>query len=268
MPEHYHRIMRLKQWQKCTDWPLMILSIVFLVAFSWQVLVGAHLKLCEGLMNAIWIVFIVDYVVSLWLAEDKWQWFTHNLISLLSIVLPMFRPLRLLRLVKVLHVLGRTSGMAVRGKLTVYTIGSVSMLIYVSALAVYAVERGAEGSSITDFPTALWWAFVTATTVGYGDHTPVTVYGKLVAVGLMFTGIALIGMITAMPASWIVDQVNAEAEEREEEAQSETDRLRRDIRELTDTVAALREEIRGLRSPDASSSVPKPPSTPPIPSGL
>ena len=180
----------------------------------------------------------------------------------------MFRPLRLLRLVKVLHVLGRTSGMAVRGKLTVYTIGSVSMLIYVSALAVYAVERGAEGSSITDFPTALWWAFVTATTVGYGDHTPVTVYGKLVAVGLMFTGIALIGMITAMLASWIVDQVNAEAEEREEEAQSETDRLRRDIRELTDTVAALREEIRGLRSPDASSSVPKPPSTPPIPSGL
>ena len=189
--------MNLKQWQKWTDWPLMILAIVFLAAFSWQVLAGTYTTLCEGLMNAIWIVFIVDYVVSLWLAEDKWQWFTHNLIS-----------------------------------------------------------------------TALWWAFVTATTVGYGDHTPVTVYGKMVAVGLMFTGIALIGMITAMLASWIVDQVNAEAEEREEEAQSETDRLRRDIRELTDTVAALREEIRGLRSPDASSSVPKPPSTPPIPSGL
>ena len=94
MPEHYHRITRLKQWQKCTDWPLMILSIVFLVAFSWQVLVGTHLKLCEGLMNAIWIVFIVDYVMSLALAENKWQWFKHNLISLLSIVLPMFRPLR------------------------------------------------------------------------------------------------------------------------------------------------------------------------------
>ena len=84
----------------------------------------------------------------------------------------------------------------------------------------------------------------------------------------MFTGIALIGMITAMLASWIVDQVNAEAEEREEEAQSETDRLRRDIRELTDAVAALREEIRELRSPNASAAVPEPPSTPPIPSGL
>ena len=247
--------MRLKKWQRWTDWPLMILAIVFLVAFSWQVLVGTHLKLCEGLMNAIWIAFIVDYVVSLALAENKWQWFKHDLIGLLSIVLPMFRPLRLLRLVKVLHVLGRTSGMAVRGKLTVYTIGSVSMLIYVSALAVYAVERNAEGSSITDFPTALWWAFVTATTVGYGDHTPVTIYGKMVAVGLMFTGIALIGMITAMLASWIVDQVNAEAEEREEEAQSENDRLRQDIRVLTDTVAALRDEVRELRSPDSSASL-------------
>lgn len=266
--------MNLKQWQKWTDWPLMILAIVFLAAFSWQVLAGTYTTLCEGLMNAIWIVFIVDYVVSLWLAENKWQWFTHNLISLLSIVLPMFRPLRLLRLVKVLHVLGRTSGMAVRGKLTVYTIGSVSMLIYVSALAVYAVERGAEGSSITDFPTALWWAFVTATTVGYGDHTPVTVYGKLVAVGLMFTGIALIGMITAMLASWIVDQVNAEAEEREEEAQSETDRLRRDIRELTDTVAALRDEVRELRgahdtAPQLSPSTsPQSPETISVSSGL
>lgn len=164
--------------------------------------------------------------------------------------------------------------MAVRGKLTVYTIGSVSMLIYVSALAVYAAERGAEGSSITDFPTALWWAFVTATTVGYGDHTPVTVYGKLVAVGLMFTGIALIGMITAMLASWIVDQVNAEAEEREEEAQSETDRLRRDIRELTDTVATLRDEVRELRgahdtAPQLSPSTsPQSPETISVSSGL
>lgn len=239
--------MNLKQWKKWTDWPLMILAIVFLAAFSWQVLADTYTTLCEGLMNAIWTAFIVDYVVSLWLAENKWQWFKHNLISLLSIALPMFRPLRLLRLVKVLHVLGRTSGMAVRGKLTIYTIGSVSMLIYVSALAVYAVERNIEGSSITDFPTALWWAFVTATTVGYGDHTPVTISGKLVAVGLMFTGIALIGMITAMLASWIVDQVNAEAEERDEEVQSENERLRRDIRELTDTVAALHDEVRKLQ---------------------
>ena len=88
--------------------------------------------------------------------------------------------------------------------------------MYVGALAVYSVERGASGSTITDFGTALWWAFVTVTTVGYGDFSPVTFQGKIIAVMLMFTGIALIGIVTATLASWIVDQVNLETDRRED----------------------------------------------------
>ena len=208
----------------------------------------------------IWVVFVVDYVVSLWLADDRWRWFKHNLFTLLTIALPMLRPLRLLRLLTVLHVLNRTSGMAVRGRITVYAVGAVGMLMYVGALAVYSVERGASGSTITDFGTALWWVFVTVTTVGYGDFSPVTFQGKIIAVVLMFTGIALIGIVTATLASWIVDQVNLETDRREDarekevakeaaqeaiatSANPEIDLLREEVRELTATVAGLRTEL-------------------------
>lgn len=257
---HCNRNMGLKTWKKWTDWPLMVLSVVFLVVYSWEILSRTHIALCETVINVIWVVFVVDYVVSLWLADDRWRWFKHNLFTLLTIALPMLRPLRLLRLLTVLHVLNRTSGMAVRGRITVYAVGAVGMLMYVGALAVYSVERGASGSTITDFGTALWWAFVTVTTVGYGDFSPVTFQGKIIAVVLMFTGIALIGIVTATLASWIVDQVNLETDRREDarekevakeaaqeaiatSANPEIDLLREEVRELTATVAGLRTEL-------------------------
>ena len=95
---HYNRNMGLKTWKKWTDWPLMVLSVVFLVVYSWEILSRTHIALCETVINVIWVVFVVDYVVSLWLADDRWRWFKHNLFTLLTIALPMLRPLRLLRL--------------------------------------------------------------------------------------------------------------------------------------------------------------------------
>ena len=77
------------------------------------------------------------------------------------------------------------------------------LLIYVGSLAELDVERNAPGTTITDFGKAIWWAFVTTTTVGYGDMSPVTWQGKCIAVGLMIAGIALISVITATLASWM-----------------------------------------------------------------
>ena len=103
-----------------TEWPLTVLALVFLLAYSWEVLARTHVSQCETTINVIWIVFIIDYVVSISLAHDRKTWFKNNLLLLISIMLPIFRPLRLLRLVAVLNVLNRTSGMAVRGRITLY----------------------------------------------------------------------------------------------------------------------------------------------------
>lgn len=235
-----------------TEWPLTVLALVFLLAYSWEVLARTHVSLCETTINVIWIVFIVDYVVSISLAHDRKTWFKNNLLLLVSIMLPIFRPLRLLRLVAVLNVLNRTSGMAVRGRITLYVCSSVILLIYVGSLAELDVERNAPGATITDFGKAIWWAFVTTTTVGYGDMSPVPWQGKCIAVGLMIAGIALISVITATLASWIVDRVSDEADKRANETESETTRLSSNVAELTDAVDRLRDDIAKLReSPTA-----------------
>lgn len=223
------------------------LALVFLFAYSWEVLARTHILLCEMVINIIWMAFIVDYVVSILLAEDKKTWFKDNLLMLVSIALPVFRPLRLLRLVAVLNVLNRTGGMAVRGRITLYTCCSVTLLMYIGALAELDVERGVPGASITDFGEAIWWSFVTVTTVGYGDLSPVTWQGRCIAIGLMITGVALIGIVTATLASWIVDRVRDETDKRADEAESETEQLRYNVRELTDTVNQLRDDIAQLR---------------------
>jgi voltage-gated potassium channel len=70
----------------------------------------------------------------------------------------------------------------------------------------------------------------TITTVGYGDRYPVTAAGRAVAVALMLTGIALLGVVTASLAAWLVSTTDNE---------SSQSALAAEIRELRDTVAQL-----------------------------
>ena len=87
------------------------------------------------------------------------------------------------------------------------------------------------------------------TAVGMVDHLAVMMIAVIIAIGLMITGVALIGIVTATLASWIVDRVRDETDKRADEAESETEQLRHNVRELTDTVNQLRDDIARLRRP-------------------
>lgn len=137
-------------------------------------------------------------------------------------------------------VLLRTAGHSLRGKIATYTGGSAVLVIRVAALAVLNAERHAAGASITDFPKALWWAFVTVTTVGYGDLSPVTTTGRVVAVALMIGGIAVLGVVTATLASWIVSGVSAEEAEEHAATRGQVAELQDRVRRLTDLVVQQR----------------------------
>lgn len=243
--------MTLEKWDRLTNVPLFILSVLFLAAYSWQILKGTYLTACFVIINVVWAIYGIDYLVSLLLAPDKWKWFKRNLILLVTLILPVFRPLRLLRFVAMLQIFNRSTGSATRGRITVYATCAVTLLIYVGALAEYSAEHTAPGATITSFPLALWWALVTVTTVGYGDVCPVTLEGRCVAVGLMMTGIALIGIVSAMISSWIIDQVDArssaQAAKTQQQTQynsAETRLMRAEILRLADSVSQLNTELR------------------------
>ena len=94
-----------------------------------------------------------------------------------------------------------------RGRVLVYVVGATSLLSFVAALTVLDYERRSPDANIASFGDAMWWALTTMTTVGYGDRFPVTGEGRLVAAGLMLAGIALLGVVTATMASWLVQRL-------------------------------------------------------------
>ncbi|MEJ7650121.1 MAG: potassium channel family protein [Nakamurella sp.] len=82
--------------------------------------------------------------------------------------------------------------------------------MFLGALAILDVEQLAPDANIRSFGDALWWASTTVTTVGYGDRFPVTTQGRFVAVGLMLVGLAVVGVITASVAAWLIENVERE----------------------------------------------------------
>jgi voltage-gated potassium channel len=229
---------RLQRFERNTEWPLAAAAVVFLVLFSRQVLAEPHGReahIIWAIDWAIWGLFFLDYFVRLSLAADRWHWFWRHLLDFAIITLPLFRPLRLLRMLVLIEVLQKAVGDAFRGRIVVYTASGV-LLIYTSALAVFDKERYLPGTKIDSFGKAIWWSITTVTTVGYGDVYPITNAGRVIAVLLMIGGISLVGVVTAALASWIIQRVAEEDAMHQAATVAHIDELRGEIRELAQAV--------------------------------
>lgn len=219
----------MERWQSRTEWPLATVAVIFLGAYSIRVLVepqGPAEIVLQVMIWATWAVFLVDYVTRLILATNRKRWFIRHLLDLAVVALPLLRPLRLLRLVVLVAALQKAIGGAIRGRVIVYTASGVVLLVYVASLAILDTERYEPGSKIVTFGDALWWSLTTITTVGYGDLSPVTGTGRVIAVVLMFGGISLVGVVTATLASWIVQRVAEQDSAQQTATSTQIDELR------------------------------------------
>ncbi|MER8156197.1 ion channel [Streptomyces sp. NPDC094472] len=121
----------------------------------------------------------------------------------------------------------------------------LGVVMLLGSYAVVAVERHASSANLTSYPRALWWSAETATTVGYGDFYPVTLWGRLIACVVMFVGITTYGMITAAIAAWFVDR---EQSRRHRLAEAVHGRVLSGERRLSADAAALYERFDRLES--------------------
>ncbi len=161
---------RLERYEQRTEWPLVAVALAFLALYSVRVLDEsarrAPRKAMEYALLAVYCVFIVDYIVRLWLAQPRGQWFLRHLWELPIILLPFLRPLRLLSLAVVVKTLEHAVGHTIRGRVIIYTVCGAVRIVYAASLAILDVERGPPRCQHQHFGDALWWAMTTVTTVG------------------------------------------------------------------------------------------------------
>jgi voltage-gated potassium channel len=183
------------------------------------------------------VAFLTDFGLTLWRAPNRVRYFfTWGWLDLLSSIPTLDlarwgRVARIARLARILRALRATRLLTKvilrqRAQSTSLAAAMLAFLLVIgSSTAILQFEK-VPGANIKTADDAIWWAFTTITTVGYGDRFPVTTAGRVVAVLLMTAGVGLFGVISATLAAWFLSP-----EERTMDAE----------------IAGLRQEIASLR---------------------
>ncbi len=85
----------------------------------------------------------------------------------------------------------------------------VILIIIFGGIGVYLAEHEHQGANITKLGDAFWWAVETITTVGYGDYTPITTIGRIIAVFVMFSGIGIVVSVLSIIAQRRLQRVES-----------------------------------------------------------
>lgn len=165
-----------------------------------------HLNILRIIELFITSVFLVEYILRFWVAEKKLRHVINpysivDLIAILPLFIPgtymqivrVFRLLRLLRMTRFLRdrhfFFGHTT---IKNLIIARIVFTLIAIIFVAAGLVYYAEHDVPGTSFQTFADAVYFSIVTMATVGYGDITPQTVYGRWVTVLIIFGGITLL----------------------------------------------------------------------------
>jgi voltage-gated potassium channel len=172
--------------------------------------------------NAICVIFLLDFVYNLTGSKPKTQYFIRHrgwLDLLGSIpafgvfsVTVLFRLARLSRLARITRLLGGQKKKELvddivknRGQYAFFVTFLAAYLVLTTAtILVLQFEGRNPDANIKTGGDALWWGFVTITTVGYGDFYPTTFLGRATGVFVMFAGVGIIGSLASILASILV----------------------------------------------------------------
>jgi len=227
---------------------LALLGIILQYVLPHDPEIGAILDAADFL---ICLAFAIDFFVSLANAPDRLRYLvTWGWLDLLSSI-PMLdvarwgrlarmaRIARLLRSIRAARVLS-TVILSKRRQSTLLAATLLALvLIVASSTAILHFEEGS-GANIQKAEDAVWWAFATITTVGYGEFYPVTTEGRVIAAILMTAGVGLFGAFSAALAAWFLVP-------EDEATDAEIAGMRAEIQKLCESVERLATQTRETR---------------------
>lgn len=208
------------------------LAVGFLATAFWNDDAPGRLSVLAA--AAFTVIFVIEFGSRLLDAPSRVQYLRHHWLDLVSCI-PLVGGLRSLRLLRLLRLgaLRRVVTAVDRDdRQSVWFLGPLLVIVWVgSATAAWVLEHGVN-PALRTFGDALYWAFITATTVGYGDISPVTPQGRVLAGLLAFAGIGLLGFASARLTARFLRQDSADG-----------DALLREVTMLRAELAALRETL-------------------------
>jgi len=191
-------------WQRTLDTGLFIATIGA-VAVSF-----INDGIPEWALVAVLGSFVFMFFVRWWISGDRKAWMKSNWLDLVLIVLlssPILRMLVALRLAHLIPAL--RVGALIRAnkdrliRLVLFSgdslpaaMAMVFGLVFVFGTITFLLEHG-QNPQFGQLPDGLWWAFVTLTTVGYGDIVPITSGGRIIAVMTMVFGVIIYSLVVA-----------------------------------------------------------------------
>ena len=208
----------LRDLDRWLEWPMILLSLVWLAIVLWELISGTS-ALLETLGTAIWIIFIVEFVIRFALAPEKLPFLKSNWLTLIALLVPALRLFRALsflraaralrgfRLVRVVGTANRSMN-ALRRTLARrgfgYVAGLTLLVVVLGAAGMLSFENGREiEGGFIDYWDALWWTGMLVTSIG-SEYWPHTTEGRVLTFLLSLYGLGVLGYITATLASFFV----------------------------------------------------------------
>ena len=203
---------------KAWNWILTVLAIIFLIAYSYPAFVidvsPSTQTILDGIQWVSWIAFAADLLFGVYKSSDRAQFLKKHPLEILAVALPFLRPLRLLRFISFGTLVFEKVNLGKSIAITFKVIVTALFLTYLAGIEITMAERGKTGATIESVGDGFWWAITTLTTVGYGDIYPTTTEGRFIAVGLMVSGICVLGFISATVAAWFVKMTQDDSGQR------------------------------------------------------
>lgn len=213
-----------QRWGRSLEWPLLVLAFWILIDWYSQIsgnMGTSYLPLSNW---TIWGVFAVELTLMLWLVDNPVRHLEQNWLSLLIVIIGIpltldaisFNAvsLRALRLLLFFGILFRLSA-DLRSVLGRHNLG-VTLLVALGFLVLAAFLISGLDPAFKNPVDGFWWAWVTMTTVGYGDLVPTTIEGRLVGMVLILVGIAIFSMLTASFSVFFIEKDERDMVDREQ----------------------------------------------------
>ena len=235
---------------------LSLFNLFFLLIPEFDTVTKDVVRIMDGFIT---VIFMGDFLYRFFTAESKRNYFFRNwgwADLLASMPVQQLKIFRVFRMFKVFHML-REFGLCnmlneIRdnraGSALYVIVFMVILVLEIGGVAMVYVEAPDPQANINTASDAVWWAFVTITTVGYGDQYPVTNIGRLIGMFVMTLGVGLFGVLTGFLADAFLSPAKENAQENETFADATTKikEFRMLLNEQEKTNAALKARFEEL----------------------